>query len=198
MPNVTMNRFLRPSASDSRPNSSAPNTSPSRYTVAIAPTWVELRPRVSVLFRMAPTAPAIVISRPSRTQAVPRARTMRVWNGAQVSRSIRAGMRLRMVPSVRAPVTSAMYTSRRPGRGRPVSVQQDLNSDGRSDAGESVSGTDAVAGTDGPRPRDVRQVLPVMGDTPVPAYCPCNDKLKLLGSPKSGGPCAPRGVWYAL
>ena len=38
-----------------------------------------------------------VISSPSRTHAVPSARMMRVWNGDQLSRSIRAGIRLRMV-----------------------------------------------------------------------------------------------------
>ena len=44
----------------------------------------------------APTPPAMVISRPSRTQATPRARTIRVWNGAHESRSILAGIVLRM------------------------------------------------------------------------------------------------------
>ena len=43
----------------------------------------------------APTAPAMVISRPSSTQAMPSAMTILVWNGAQDSRSIRAGIRLR-------------------------------------------------------------------------------------------------------
>src|SRR3954463_13069064 len=38
----------------------------------------------------------MVISRPSRTQATPRARTIRVWNGAHESRSILAGLVLRM------------------------------------------------------------------------------------------------------
>src|SRR6476646_2887613 len=44
-----------------------------------------------------PMAPAMVISIPSSTQAVPRATTIRVWNGAQVRRSMRAGIRLRIV-----------------------------------------------------------------------------------------------------
>src|ERR1700722_3621386 len=39
---------------------------------------------------------AIVTDRPSRTQAVPRPRTKRVWNGDQRSRSSRAGMVLRI------------------------------------------------------------------------------------------------------
>jgi hypothetical protein len=39
----------------------------------------------------------MVISMPSRTQAVPSAITILVWNGAQLRRSIRAGIRLRMV-----------------------------------------------------------------------------------------------------
>ena len=42
---------------------------------------------------------AIVISRPSRTHATPRATTNMVWNRDQPSRSSRAGIRLRMTPS---------------------------------------------------------------------------------------------------
>ncbi|GAA2698335.1 hypothetical protein Apa02nite_051120 [Actinoplanes palleronii] len=41
---------------------------------------------------------AMVISRPSSTHAVPSARIIRVWNGDQFNRSIRAGIKLRMVP----------------------------------------------------------------------------------------------------
>ena len=39
---------------------------------------------------------AIVTDRPSRTQAVPRPRTRRVWNGDQRRRSSRAGIVLRI------------------------------------------------------------------------------------------------------
>ena len=42
---------------------------------------------------------AMVISRPSSTQATPRAMTSRVWNRDHPKRSSRAGMRLRIVPS---------------------------------------------------------------------------------------------------
>jgi hypothetical protein len=44
----------------------------------------------------------MVISMPSRTQAVPSAMIIRVWNGDQLSRSIRAGMRLRIGPELDA------------------------------------------------------------------------------------------------
>src|SRR4051812_47466623 len=94
--------FLRPSLSDIRPKTSAPTTSPARYTLASAPAWVELRPSESLFVRSATTPLATVISRPSRIQATPRATTMRVWNGDHGNRSIRAGMRLRMTPGVRA------------------------------------------------------------------------------------------------
>jgi hypothetical protein len=52
----------------------------------------------SVFFnvRSGPTLAAIVISSPSRIQATPRAITSLVWNLDQGSRSIRAGIRLRM------------------------------------------------------------------------------------------------------
>ena len=91
-----MNRFLRPSLSDSWPKNSAPMTSPIRYQVAMSAT--ELADMFSVFFwsRYGPTLLAIVISRPSRTQATPSATTSRVWNLDQGSRSIRAGIRLRM------------------------------------------------------------------------------------------------------
>ena len=59
-------------------------------------------PSVSSLVSWAATAPATVISSPSRIQATPRAMTIRVWNGDQGSRSIRAGMRLRMAPGAGA------------------------------------------------------------------------------------------------
>ncbi len=55
---------------------------------------------VSGLVRVSATALATVISRPSRIQATPRATTIRVWNGDQGNRSMRAGM------SVRTPVAA--------------------------------------------------------------------------------------------
>ena len=51
------------------------------------------------LLTSAVTLLAMVISRPSRTQATPRATTSLVWNRDQPSRSSRAGIRLRMTPS---------------------------------------------------------------------------------------------------
>src|SRR3954465_2665633 len=62
------------------------------------PAWVELIPSASCLVSSATTAPATVISSPSRIQATPRAMTMRVWKGDHGRRSIRAGMRLRIAP----------------------------------------------------------------------------------------------------
>src|ERR1700753_191303 len=101
-PRVTMNRFLRPSLSDSRPNTSAPMTSPMRYQVAMSAARPADRPRVFLSVRVALRLAAMVISRPSRTQATPRATTIFVWNLDQGSRSIRAGMTLRIVgPSAR-------------------------------------------------------------------------------------------------
>jgi LCP family protein required for cell wall assembly len=62
--------------------------------------YLKVDDRASVDFsvRTAATAPATVISRPSRTHAVPSAMTIRVWNGAHLRRSIRAGIRLLMAP----------------------------------------------------------------------------------------------------
>src|SRR5690242_506824 len=48
--------------------------------------------------RVAATELATVISRPSRTQATPSAMTSRVWKLDHGSRSMRAGMVLRMMP----------------------------------------------------------------------------------------------------
>ena len=50
---------------------------------------------MSLSLSTAPSALTIVISRPSNTQATPSAITILVWNGAQDSRSMRAGIRLR-------------------------------------------------------------------------------------------------------
>src|ERR1700719_3571732 len=56
---------------------------------------------------------AIVTDRPSRTQAVPRPRTKRVWNGDQSSRSRRDGCVLRIVCGMRKQhVLISCYTSR--------------------------------------------------------------------------------------
>src|SRR3954453_13896703 len=67
------------------------------------PTVPELSPSVPFSVSTAPTAPAIVISSPSSTQATPRAITMRVWNGAHGSRPIRAGMNPRITPPPQPP-----------------------------------------------------------------------------------------------
>ncbi len=95
-PRVIVKRFLRPSLSESRPKNSAPMTSPIRYHQAMSPTWPA--PRFSVLcsVRSGPTLLAMVISRPSRIQATPSAMTSRLWNLDQGSRSILAGIRLRI------------------------------------------------------------------------------------------------------
>src|SRR3954462_2820243 len=97
-----MNSFLRPSLSDSDPKKSAPTTSPARYTVAMRPAWVELIPIAACLVSRATTAPATVISRPSRIHATPSATTIRGWKGDHARPSIRAGIRLRMAPGAGA------------------------------------------------------------------------------------------------
>src|SRR4051812_1719349 len=63
------------------------------------PTCVVVRCRVEVCVSTAAIAPAMVISMPSSTHAVPRAITILVWKGAQLRRSILAGMRLRTAPA---------------------------------------------------------------------------------------------------
>src|SRR3954451_19100507 len=112
--------FLRPSLSDIRPKTSAPTTSPARYTLASAPAWVEVSPSESLFVRSATTPLATVISRPSRIQATPRATTMRVWKGDHGHRSIRAGMRLRMAPGVRASLVVVIERLRADMGGLPV------------------------------------------------------------------------------
>src|SRR4051795_5769134 len=114
------NSFLRPSLSDIRPKNSAPTTSPARYTLASAPAWVELRPSESLFVRSATTPLATVISRPSRIQATPRATTIRVWKGDHGNRSIRAGMRLRMAPGVRASLVVVIERLRADMGGLPL------------------------------------------------------------------------------
>ena len=91
-----MNRFFRPSLSESRPKKSAPMTSPIRYQVAMSAAPPTDKCRVAFSVRSGLTLLAIVISRPSRIHATPSAITSRVWNLDQGSRSIRAGIRLRM------------------------------------------------------------------------------------------------------
>lgn len=81
---------------------SAPTTSPSRYTEATAPTAPLDRCSVASLVRVGITVAAMVISSPSRIQAIPSAATMRVKNGDQGSRSMRAGIRDRIVEFLRA------------------------------------------------------------------------------------------------
>src|SRR3954451_22342798 len=53
-------------------------------------------PSASGLLMMLVTLPAMVISRPSRIHATPRAMTRRVWNRDHPIRSIRAGTRDRI------------------------------------------------------------------------------------------------------
>src|SRR3954454_6415244 len=66
------------------------------------PAAADDRCSVSGLVSTEVTELATVISSPSRIHATPSATTIRVWNGDQGSRSIRAGMRLRMAPDVGA------------------------------------------------------------------------------------------------
>jgi len=82
--------------SDSLPNTSAPTTSPTRYTVPIEAARTVDRFSVLAWVSLPLTELAIVISRPSRIQAVPSPSTSRVWNGDQRSRSSRAGIVLRI------------------------------------------------------------------------------------------------------
>jgi hypothetical protein len=91
---VIMNRFRRPSLSDSLPKNSAPMTWPIRYQVAMSATAPADMFSVLARVRSGPTLAAIVISSPSRTHATPSAVTIRVWNFDQGSRSMRAGIRL--------------------------------------------------------------------------------------------------------
>src|SRR3954451_16760410 len=69
------------------------------------------RLRVSSSVSLSTTALATVISSPSRIHATPRAMTMRVWKGDQGSRSMRAGMRLRMLPGACAAGAVVMDSS---------------------------------------------------------------------------------------
>jgi hypothetical protein len=91
-----MNRFRRPSLSESRPKNSAPMTSPIRYHHAMSETLPAFMFSVFRNVRSGPTLAAMVISRPSRIHATPSAITSLVWNLDQGSLSIRAGIRLRI------------------------------------------------------------------------------------------------------
>src|SRR3954471_18890063 len=91
---VRMKSRLRPSRSVSRPNTSAPTTSPKRYTDPSSPTWPLLRASVAFSCSVLPIAETIWISSPSRIQAVPRPNTIIQWNRAHGRRSMRAGTRL--------------------------------------------------------------------------------------------------------
>ena len=71
-------------------------TSPMRYQVAMSATPLADMCSVSGEVRLGPTLLAMVISSPSRTQATPSATTILVWNLDHGSRSIRAGIRLRI------------------------------------------------------------------------------------------------------
>src|SRR5438132_5871208 len=76
-----------------------------------------LRCRVCSLCSTGPTRLAIVISSPSSTHATPSAITSRLWNGAQGSRSIRAGTRLLTTPEGVSLIV-LLPGGRRPRRGR--------------------------------------------------------------------------------
>ena len=76
------------------------------------PAWKVVIPSVSSRVSVATTALATVISSPSRIHAMPSAMTMRVWNGDQGSRSIRAGMRLRITPGFVASAAVVMEVLR--------------------------------------------------------------------------------------
>src|ERR1700722_18889440 len=121
-PSVIMNRLRRPSLSDSWPKNSAPMTSPMRYQVAMSATELADSPRAALWVRSGPTFAAIVISSPSRTQATPSALTNLVWNLDHGSRSIRAGIRLRIVPvlgdcdvTIRAALLACRQAGQLPG-----------------------------------------------------------------------------------
>lgn len=81
-----MNSLRRPSLSDILPNTSAPTTSPMRQTVPMEAACVVVRLSVSRWVSLLATELAIVTDKPSRTHAVPRPRTRRVWNGDRSGR----------------------------------------------------------------------------------------------------------------
>src|ERR1700722_13591796 len=93
--------------------------------------WVVVRLSVSGWVSLLDTELAMVMDRPSSTQAVPRPRTRRVWNGDHRSRSSRAGMVLRigccrcgvvtvvMLAPLRYPASDQRDRGRIPRPGRP-------------------------------------------------------------------------------
>src|ERR1700756_5117661 len=92
-----MNRLRRPSLSDNWPKNNAPITSPMRYQVAMSAAELAESPSEVFSVRSGLTLLAIVISSPSSTHATPSAVTSLVWNRDHGSRSIRAGIRLRIL-----------------------------------------------------------------------------------------------------
>src|ERR1700730_703287 len=79
---------------------------------------------VSVLLSAPATELATVISRPSSTQATPRAITILVWNRDHGSRSTRAGIRLRVTGEVFA--GADMASPEPPGSVRSHAGQPDI------------------------------------------------------------------------
>src|ERR1700683_2908305 len=127
-----MNRFLRPSLSDSRPKNSAPMTSPIRYQVAMSAAPATDKCRVAFSVRSGLTLLAIVISKPSRIQATPRAITSLVWNRDHGSRSIRAGIRLRIAGLLTVSgdadiVPSSRFTHAAQAANRPFTHESGIN-----------------------------------------------------------------------
>ena len=108
-PRVIMNRFRRPSLSESWPKNSAPITSPIRYQVAMSATAPADMFMVLLSVRSGPTLLEIVISRPSRIHATPSAITILVWKRDHGRRSIRAGIRL-LIPGLLTVLGGAVIT----------------------------------------------------------------------------------------
>src|SRR5437764_5508759 len=77
----------------------------------MSPTLLADSPRVLFLLRTAATAPATVISRPSRIHATPSATTIRVWNFDHGSRSMRVGIVQRTTPASCAEATSVVMST---------------------------------------------------------------------------------------
>src|SRR5580698_8506962 len=116
--------------------------------VPIADACVVDRFSVLAAVSLPDTELAIVISRPSRIQAVPSPSTSRVWNGDHRSRSSRAGMVLRTgTCCLAATVVMADFPSR-PGLAEPgiAPVHADLQEPmGRRKGDRERRGPEAVA-----------------------------------------------------
>src|SRR5262249_21296201 len=121
-PSVTMNRLRRPSLSDNCPKNSAPTTSPMRYQVAMSAAALAESPRDDLSVRSGPTLVAIVISSPSSTQATPSAVASLVWSRDHGSRSMRAGIRLRILAPL---AVSVAIASLHRGRSIPYPTQNE-------------------------------------------------------------------------